>query len=101
MKNEPMREDPRWNDTSQEFRMKPDPEKMRITVTVAGTPNSGKTTVAHIIRNALQGYGIFCTLDDSTAGQQDSIPPLYRAALSVADKTVVDIKTLQVGRKGI
>jgi hypothetical protein len=75
-----------------------DPEKRHITVTVSGTVNSGKTTVANLIKNTLQGLGIFCTIED----KGDAVPPLHLTSQVLADGVVVDIKTVQVcrGRMG-
>lgn len=36
----------------------------RIAVTVTGKPGEGKTTVAHIIQQALEAHGIACSLSD-------------------------------------
>lgn len=74
-----------------------------LKVTVTGTAGSGKSSLAHGIKNLCEKYGIECAID----GAEDGLPGLlgmtWKTRLkSVADKKInVEITTIQANRRGL
>lgn len=72
--------------------------KQQITVNVLGYTNSGKTTISHIIRDALLAHGIEAEYVDKEAGPHESADVQAARIKSVADKAQVVINEVWAQR---
>ena len=73
-----------------------------LTITIAGEPGSGKTTLSRELAVALKKYGIEVELDDSVTVDGDFLRPrvAHNAAMHLLamDKVKVILKNVQTNR---
>ena len=72
-----------------------------ISINIVGGANSGKTTIAQIIEEALHNFGIAGTVEDEdikTISISFDASDIRKRAKVIAKTTSVDIKTIQASR---
>jgi len=72
--------------------------KKRVTVTISGTPKSGKSTIAQMVASMLVAEGIAVTFFDDQEPAEPLPPPPYKITTMAKEGSVI-VNTVQESRR--